>query len=652
VTPAPDGGRGARRQRLPRAARLLAFAVALSPCACGEAAAPPPRAVDRIERVLRLAPRLAAARLEEPGPARPRAAHTRIRGATLRSIFQHPDSKLVFPSLPILERTTLDLAIGLEDAAVAKGSDGVRFEVLVEAGGSRETVFERLLDPAHVEGDRGWVSAGIPLARWAGQTVDLVFVTNRGAGGDASFDWAHWGDPRLRAEVAARSDRELPNVLLVSFDTLRADHLGTYGFPLDTSPHIDALGERGAVFDSVIAQAPWTLPSHFSLFTGLYPDRRLLRYDLNPCTIGGDVTMLAEVLEREDYLTAAFTGGGYVSASLGFDQGFHVFESHGSRLEDNLPTVLRWIEEHGESRFFLFLHHFNVHRPYEPPEDFLRRYVPRVPKPCEGVAFREDGTEAVRQACLADPAGLDYLRGLYAAEVAHADFLFGRVLAALARRGVLERTLVVVTSDHGEELMDHGALDHVRTVHQEALRIPLVIAGPGVPHGVRIHELVEAVDLPATLLEVLGTGAGLPGDGVSAAGLLACPRPWRSLACLAGAVRSWPDDRRSEAFAATAFDAGLPNLARERHDFKAALVSGDRKLMALGTGSDREDRLYDLDEDPRELHPRPGDGSAEGRRLRQRLDAWVGGIPEDRYCTGSAPSPALRDELEALGYLR
>jgi hypothetical protein len=281
--------------------------------------------------------------------------------------------------------------------------------------------------------------------------------------------------------------------------------------------------------------------------------------------------------------------------------------------------------------------------------------VRQVPKPCEGISFREDGTEAVRNACLADPAGLDYLRGLYAAEVANADFLFGRVLAALARRGALERTLVVVTSDHGEELMDHGALDHVRTVHQETLRIPLVIAGPGVPRGVRIRELVEAVDLPATLLETLGTGIGLPGDGASAAGLLACARPWSSLACLADAARAWlpgSGQRRSEAFAATAFDRRLPNLASERYDFKAALVSDDLKLMALGTEADREDRIYDLAEDPLELRPRPGDGSAEGRRLRERLDSWLDGIPEDRYCTGSAPNPALREELEALGYLR
>jgi arylsulfatase A-like enzyme len=604
--------------------------------------------------VLRLAPQLTAARVEVPGPSAPRVAHTRIQGTTLRSIFQHPDSTLVFPGLPILDRTTLQLAIGLEDAAVARGTDGVVFRVLVEAGGSRETAFERFLDPAHVEGDRGWVTAEVPLARWAGQTVDLVFVTRPGPRSDASFDWAHWGDPRLEAGVTSAVDRELPNLLLVSFDTLRADYLGTYGFPLDTSPHIDALGERGAVFETVIAQAPWTLPSHFSLLSGLYPDRRLLRYDLNPCTIGSDVTLLAEVLEREDYLTAAFTGGGYLSASLGFDQGFHVYESHGSRLEDNLPALLRWIEEHADSRFFLFLHHFNVHRPYDPPEDFLRRYVRQVPKPCEGISFGEARSEAVQGVCLADPAGLEYLRGLYAAEVAHADALLGRLLGSLARRGVLERTLVVVTSDHGEELMDHGSLDHVRTLHQEVVRIPLVLAGPGVPGGVRVPELMEAVDLSPTLLEVLGTEARLQGDGRSVSHLLSCPSPWRSLTCLGGAARAWPSRGRSDsqAFTATALDRRLPDLASERHDFKAAIVSDRYKLMALGTQPDGEERLYDLSVDPRELNPLPGDGGGRDRRLRRELDAWIGAIPEDRYCTPAAPNPSLREELEALGYVR
>jgi arylsulfatase A-like enzyme len=611
--------------------------------------------VVRLERVLRLAPRLGTARVEAPGPAAPRTAHPRLHGTTLRSIFQHPDSRLVFTDLPILDRTTLDLAIGLEDSAVEKGSDGVRFEVLVEAGGSRERVFERFLDPARIASDRGWVPSEVSLARWAGQTVNLVFVTGGGPRGDASFDWAHWGDPRLRSVVASAPERDLPNLLLVSFDTLRADHLGSYGFPLDVSPHIDALGQRGAVFESVIAQAPWTLPSHFSLLSGLYPDRRLLRYDLNPCSVGPDVTMLAEALEREDYLTAAFTGGGYVSSSLGFDQGFHVFESHGSRLEDNLPALLRWIEAHAESRFFLFLHHFNVHRPYEPPQDFLRRFVRAVPKPCEGIAFGEDGTQAAWAACLADPAGVEYLRGLYAAEVANADFLFGRVLAALARRGVLERTLVAVTSDHGEELLDHGALDHVRTLHQEVVQIPLVLAGPGVPAGARIGTLLEAVDLAPTLLDLLGTGVGLPGDGTSAAGLLGCPRPWRSPACLTGAAWAWL--RRSaglgsHAFTATAFDRRLPDLAAERHDFKAAVVAEGRKLIALGMEPDREDQLYDLVDDPRELEPLAGVAQG-GRELRGVLDGWVRRLPQDRYCAGDAGvDPALREELEALGYLR
>jgi hypothetical protein len=364
--------------------------------------------------------------------------------------------------------------------------------------------------------------------------------------------------------------------------------------------------------------------------------------------------MLAELLERQDYLTAAFTGGGYVSAALGFDQGFHVFESHGSRLEDNLPAVLEWIERHGESRFFLFLHHFNVHRPYDPPQDFLRRFVREVPEPCEGVAFREDGTEASRNACLDHPLGLDYLRGVYAAELANADFLFGRVLASLARRNVLERSLVVVTSDHGEELMDHGALDHVRTLHQEAVRTPLILAGPGVPPGVRVGALVQSIDLPQTLLDLLGVGVRIPGDGRSVAPLLACPRGSRSPACLGEALRSRLPGHRGDgrAFAATAFDRNLPSLRQEPDDFKAAILWGGSKLVMRGREPAAQASLFDLSEDPRELDPLAVDRSGEGGALREALDAWVGSLPEDRYCQGGQVSPEVRGELEALGYLR
>jgi hypothetical protein len=647
--------RGAARARwlLGGAAALLVTGVP----ACQRAEPPQTLGSQRIERVVRLAPRLSQAQIEEPGAAPPRAAHTRLQGSMLRSIFQHPDSSLVFPSLPILERTTLEFAIGIDDAAIEKGSDGVGFEVLVEAGGTRESVFERVLDPTR-DGERGWVRVAVSLERWAGETVNLVLRTHRGPNGDASFDWSHWGDPRLRAEVASPVGSERPNLLLVSFDTLRADYLGAYGFPLDTSPNIDALGARGAVFEAVIVQAPWTLPSHFSLFTGLYPDRRLLRYDLQPCTIDEEVTMLAEVLEQQDYLSAAFTGGGYVSSSLGFDQGFHTFESHGSRLEDNLPEVLRWLEQHSSSRFFLFLHQFNTHRPYKPSPDQLERFVPEIPEPCQGVFFSDADFPSGRNAsCLEHPSGLEYLRGLYAAEVAYADALFGRVVRALQRSGALEQTLVVVTADHGEELMDHGALDHVRTLYQEALRAPLVMAGPGIPSGVRVGELIEGVDLSPTLLDLLALDDPRTRDGESRSALLACPRPDPSPRCAGEASRqdpAGPPGGMPIAFAATAFDRGLSNLQGEPHDFKAAAVSRGGKVVAQGSGSPSEEWFFDLVEDPRELHPRPAAPGWPGgaRALHEALQAWLGGLPEDRYCKSSAVSPALRHELEALGYLR
>jgi arylsulfatase A-like enzyme len=615
--------------------------------ACQRTELPPAPSSQRIERVVRLAPRLSEAHIEEAGAAPPRTAHTRLQGTTLRSIFQHPDSSLVFPSLLIPERATLEFAIGIDDAAVEKGSDGVGFEVLVEAGGARESVFERVLDPAKGEGERGWVRAAVSLAPWAGETVNLVLRTHRGPNGDASFDWSHWGDPGLRSLVGSSEESERPNLLLVSFDTLRADYLGTYGFPLDTSPNIDALGERGAVFENVIVQAPWTLPSHFSLLTGLYPDRRLLRYDLQPCTIDNEVTMLAEVLEQQDYLTAAFTGGGYVSSSLGFDQGFGTFESHGSRLEDNLPEVLSWIREHSSSRFFLFLHQFNTHRPYDPSPEHLERFVPEVPKPCQGVFFSDGDLRSGRNApCLEHPSGVEYLRGLYAAEVAYADALFGRVMGALERSGALAKTLVVVTSDHGEELMDHGSLDHVRTLYQEAVSAPLVMAGPGVPPGVRVRGLVEGVDLSPTLLDLLALDHTRPRDGESRAALLACSGADASPSC-AGAA--------PVAFAATAFDRGLSNLEGEPHDFKAAAISRDGKLLAQGAGSPSEEWFFDLAEDPRELHARPTPSTwpPGARTLRTALGTWLAELPEDRYCKGGAAvSPELRHELEALGYLR
>lgn len=636
-----------------RRAALAGLAV-LALAGCGERSEPSgPLRYQRVESTLRLAERLDSARIEA---ARDQVSEkeTMIGGVTMRAIFEHPNSTVVFPAIPIPERAVFEFAVGIDDGGWPNGSDGVRFALQVGHDGQRETIFEHFLGPS--EKDRGWIRQEISLERFAGRSVDLVLITDGGPSGNRYGDWASWGDPRIRSDEVAPADQHLPNVLLISFDTLRADFVGSYGYPLQTSPRLDALARRGVVFERAVAPAPWTLPSHFAMLSGLRPHRRMLRYDEQPCPIDNDVVMLAERLEARGYLTAAFAGGGYVTPWMGFAQGFDYFESRGRRLEDNLPGIKAWLDQHARTRFFLFVHHYNMHRPFQPPRSYRVQFAPNVPPACEGVSFSpEDQGSGRAPKCLEAPGGLEYLRGVYAAELANADALFGQILDQLARQGVLDDTIVIALSDHGEELMDHGFLDHVRTLHGEVLNVPLILAGPGVPSGSRIADLVETADLTPTVLDLIGA-----------------PNPWKDrsllshVPCQAGvgrasnscalerlvrAMRPAQSPRGDAAFAATAFNRDLENLPSETFDFKATAIREERKLIALGEGPERRVESYDLRSDPFEQHPERVETKAPDA-LGRDLDAWIRAMPADRSCPPSVLYLDSRKQLEALGYLR
>lgn len=632
----------------------LAGLAALALAGCGERSEPSsPLRYQRLEPILRLAERLDGARIEA---ARDQVAEkeTMIGGVTMRAIFEHPNSTVVFPAIPIPERAVLEFAVGIEDAGWPNGSDGVRFTLQVGHDGQRETIFEHFLGPS--EKERGWIRQQIALERFAGRSVDLVLITDGGPSGNRFGDWADWGDPLIRSDEVAPADQHLPNVLLISFDTLRADFVGSYGYPLQTTPRLDALARRGVVFERAVAAAPWTLPSHFAMLSGLRPHRRMLRYDEQPCPIDSDVVMLAERLEARGYLTAGFVGGGYVTPWMGFAQGFDYFESRGRRLEDNLPGIKTWLDKHGRSRFFLFVHHYNLHRPFEPPRPFRVQFAPNVPPECEGVSFSPEEQENGRAPkCLEAPGGLAYLRGVYAAELANADALFGEIVDQLARQGVLDDTIVIAVSDHGEELMDHGFLDHVRTLHGEVVNVPLILAGPGIPPGLRVADPVETADLTPTVLDLIGVRK--PWGDRSLLSHLPCHAgvAGTSISCAFGglqrAVRQalWP--RGDTAFAATALDRGLKNLPSETYDFKATAIRGEHKLIVSGEGPERRVERYDLRRDPFEQHPERVEEKAPDA-LGRDLDAWIGSMPTDRSCPPSVLYLDSRKQLEALGYLR
>ncbi len=297
-----------------------------------------------------------------------------------------------------------------------------------------------------------------------------------------------------------------PSVLLISLDTCRPDRLSFAGADRENSPRLDELAAEAAVFTDCLSQSSSTGPAHMSLFTGQYVHRHGMRSHRRAVV----ERTLASVLARAGYATAAFTGGGYLRSAFGLDHGFKKFVENDPRpalirgFASVLPEALRWIDNNGHRPFFLLVHGYDVHCPYEPPEPYRSRY-----------AGWYDGDASLDQRCGPSdfqplfeegrfgPDERRALNDLYDAGIAGADEALGAFLDELERRGVLERTLVVFTSDHGESLGEHDWVGHA-TTWEEQLRVPLVLRFPGGEHAGAYDAPVELVDVMPTVLDALG----------------------------------------------------------------------------------------------------------------------------------------------------
>ncbi|HSF17374.1 MAG TPA: sulfatase-like hydrolase/transferase [Vicinamibacteria bacterium] len=275
------------------------------------------------------------------------------------------------------------------------------------------------------------------------------------------------------------------HLVLVTIDTLRADRVGIYGATDVATPHLDRIAGEGAIAVRAMAHVPLTRPSHASLFTGMLPTRHGIRDNITPARLP-DVPTLATVLKSSGFQTGAFVSAVVLAAGAGLERGFDLYSDEFADEEtdaeegpflnelqrsgdETLLEAIGWLEENRDSRMFAWIHLYEPHDPYTPPEPYLNRY----PDPYDG-------------------------------EVAWSDALVGRLEEALVKLGLRETTLLVVTSDHGEGLGEHGEALHGFFVYESTLAVPLLIRGPGVAPGVRIETLVQGVDLFPTTVEVLG----------------------------------------------------------------------------------------------------------------------------------------------------
>ncbi|MBY0276211.1 sulfatase-like hydrolase/transferase [Candidatus Binatia bacterium] len=434
-----------------------------------------------------------------------------------------------------------------------------------------------------------------------------------------------------RADAAATAGGGArPNVVLISIDTLRADHLGTYGYARPTSPNLDALAGRGVAFEQATSPSSWTLPAHASLLSGVSPYRHGAISEAT--RIRDDVPLLAELLRAGGYHTAAFVNAPFVSRDYGFARGFASFDQ---RFEERRRDVaarhetIRGAVDGLAPPFFLFLHFMDVHTPYRPPKEFnvfaRDRRSSQVLKD-----LGEGGVLALQRAAREgrlemSPEERDRLVDLYDGEILALDAYLGTLIGAIEAR--FPDTVVIVTADHGEEFLEHGGFGHGDTLYQEVLHVPLLVTGPGVAHGARVPTVVALVDVVPTILDLTGVAAPPGLDG-------------RSL------LPELTGRARVDAAAGTDADRAVA-LHTASHDGTLSLRGvrvAQRKLLhddRRGTSA-----LYDLAVDPHEH--RAGVPGATDAALVSAL-ARLGVVVQ----AGAAPAPDAKtvESLKALGYL-
>ena len=477
----------------------------------------------------------------------------------------------------------------------------------------------------------GWVRVSGAVLVAAALAIVVVAIGLRPEKGSWSYSNARFPTDELTNRT------NLPNVVLISIDSLRADHLGSYGYDRQTSPNIDRLAAEGVLFTQAMSTTSWTLPAHVSLLTGLYPQAHdVLRAREK---LADSVPTLAEAMSAQGYATAAFVSAPFLNSSYGMNRGFEHYDDHSVDYENHADShtgstslrihraVDQWLRTNTEQPFFLLAHYWDVHYDYTPPPPYDRMFDPDYVGDITSVDFEENPHIAKGMAA----RDLTHLAALYDGEIAYTDEFIGKLLDLLAELHIDDSTLVVITSDHGDEFFEHGGKGHFRTLFEEVLRVPLIIRFPNRRFSPqRIDEVVSLVDVAPTVLDFIGADSVPPMQGRSLMPLLS------------GETVSFPTTYAS------------------LKEARAAIRSNDHKyIYNFNTGISR---LYDLDRDPSEhqnlLEPGTGSPNLESKAAIDALVDWLNVQRRYRRSLPQAPSEANRaidedlvQELRALGYL-
>jgi arylsulfatase A-like enzyme len=544
------------------------------------------------------------------------------------AVFEHARVTLDIPA-----DAQLQLAYGARGrgrGALPAGAT-IEFRIAVTTAAGTQSVLDDVVTSTG-DGPVAWKEATLPLPAAAGAT--LVFTTTVPTAVVGSIL------PQFAAPIVTVPTRtpRPRSIILISLDTLRANHLGIYGYPRATSPMIDRLfSSDGLVVDRTYSQAANTPGGHVAMLKSVWPTTAF-KPDANQRLWQDEgVVSLAEVLRAQRYRTAAFTEDALLDGPAGFNRGFddayyEEMQMQGGakgHIEKTFDLGLEWLGRHREEPVFLFLHTYQVHHPYTPPAE----YAARFPVADDAAAPERD-------------------RSLYDGEIAYSDAQVARLLGAIDALGRRDETIVVVTADHGEEFAEHGRRLHGSNVTDEILHVPMLIRAPGLlPTGVRRDGPMALMDLPPTLLALLGYDAAASMHG-------------RSLvAHLRDGTPVVPQPIFSEAAGALAENYGgldiwyPPSYAVTLWPWRMARIRTDAAKGVRYT-------LYDLATDPGETRNRFGESDPDVEALRNAVDLYELTAQSEQIAIdgrmlraanggGTVPQqdPAREEKMRALGYI-
>ena len=555
-------------------------------------------------------------------------------GGESRPCLEAPTPSEVRFRVKLPPRPLLTFAIGIkrqvgdEESATGKA----RFVVKAGVESPSRIVFER---EVHTARSDQWIELSIDLRAFAGKEIWLSFEGGKAGMSPTGDAVGPLGFAALFAEPIVHDRaryREARGVVVVSIDTLRRDHVSVYGYGKRTTPTLESLAQEGIVFEDAVSTAPWTLPAHASLLTSLYPSAHGA-VDLRRA-VPEDVPSLPRLLQERGFFTQALVTHLYLSKQYGFGNGFDAhWYRYDARAEPVTDRAISFLRERGDRDFFLFLHYYDPHWHYDPPPPFDRTFDPDYEGQASGVwwELKEETEDSI------DPRDLRHILALYDGEILYTDRQLGRLFGAMRKMGLFDKSLVVVTSDHGEEFLEHGGWEHQKTLYEEVLRIPLLMKLPGAEAaGRRVFEQVSLVDVAPTILDELGLPAVASFQGRSLSGLMR-----GSAATSADGV--WAETHHT-------LDDSHKLTMRQGPNGKKIIVSRHQER------SDTSVEVYDLAQDPREQKDLAGDEPSWVKRALQQVESFLARAAERRKSAAPTPpvelTPDQLDKLRALGYAR